>query len=214
MLLEHWTFQATAHGETSVLPDGCCDLIVKQAAGAAPVWFMTDLAQTSTPVHSRCGDRYNGFRLRPGVQIDRAGLLASMEGGLSDAAIKDRLQCHVRQNPAVSEALACLAGNKAGVAKAAADLGVQTRSLQRLLKRSTGQTPVFWMRLARVRQLAASLAQSGLRPVSLAELAYDMGYADQAHMSRETRHWLGLTPRQIRCRAGWGAEHLGLGYGV
>lgn len=192
------------------MPDGCRDLIIKHAAGAAPVWFISEIAKTSAPVHSKIGDRYNGFRLRPGVQIDQAGLMASLEDGLTDASIKERLHSYVLDNPAVSEALACLADTRAGVAQAAADLGVQTRSLQRLLKRSTGQTPAFWLRLARVRRAASSMMQAG----SLAERAYDMGYADQAHMTREVRHWLGVTPRSIRRNAGWGPAHLRPGYGV
>lgn len=210
VLLEHWRFQATADRETHVLPDGCRDLIVKHSVGAPPVWFITDLARTCQPVQSTCWDRYNGFRLTPGVQIDQAALLASLEDGLTDAAITERLENDVIEIPAVSEALACLSGAKAGVAKAAADLGVRTRSLQRLLLRKTGKPPVFWMRLARVRRAAVRVPHAD----TLADLAYDMGYADQSHMTREFRHWLGTTPRQIRRDAGWGAQHLGLGYGV
>jgi AraC-like DNA-binding protein len=82
--------------------------------------------------------------------------------------------------------------------------------LQRLLKQQTGRSPVFWLRLARVRRAASRLAH----PRNLAELAYDMGYADQAHMTREFRYWLGATPRQISHDTGWLAQHLGLGYGA
>ncbi len=156
------------------------------------------------------GDGYNGFRLRPGAQIDRAGLMAAMEDGLTDAAIKDRLDTYARQNLAVNEALTCLVNATAGIGKAAADLGVQTRSLQRLLQRKTGKSPVFWLRLARVRRTA----QRAVQPVGLAELAYDMGYADQPHMTREFRQWLGVTPRQVQRDARWASQHLGRGYGV
>ena len=210
ILLEHWKFQTTSTGETQVLPDGCRDLIIKHGAGDAPVWFITDMAKTSETVSSHRGDHYNGFRLRLGVRIDQAGLMASLREGLSDTDIMERLHSYVREGPAVSEALARLADGRLSVAKAAADLGVQTRSLQRLLKRSTGQTPAFWMRLARVRRAAHAMLKAG----SLAELAYDMGYADQAHMTREMRHWLGVTPRQIKRDAGWHQQHLGLGYGA
>lgn len=210
VLLEHWRFEARIGGETHVLPDGCRDLIVKHGAGAAPVWFITDIAKTSTLVQSTCWDRYNGFRLLPGVQIDQAALLTSLEDGLTDAAITERLESYVIEIPAVSEALACLSEAKTGVDKAAADLGVQTRSLQRLLLRKTGKTPVFWMRLARVRRAAVGAAKTN----TLVELAYDMGYADQSHMTREFRHWLRATPRQIQRDADWGTQHLGLGYGA
>ncbi len=73
------------------MPDGCRDLIVKQSARAAPVWFFTDVASTSKQVRGARLDHYNGFRLMPGVQIDQAGLIASLDGELTDAAIKERL---------------------------------------------------------------------------------------------------------------------------
>lgn len=190
------------------MPDGCRDLIVKSRRGMAPVSFVTDLADRCDMVDVQAGDGYDGFRLRPGVQIDQLGLMASMEGGLTDTAIKDRLDNFVVDNPAVSEALACLSDAKAGIGKAAADLGVQPRSLQRLVLHKTGKTPVFWMRLARVRRAAVRTMQSE----SLADLAYDMGYADQSHMTREFRHWLGTTPHQIRRDAD--SLYLGLGYGA
>lgn len=210
VILQHWQSCATTDGRTTVLPDGCRDLIVKQNDMAAPVWFVTDVALHSEQVDVKIGDHYNGFRLQPGVRIDHARLLAAMQAGLSNDAIRDRLDSYAKPLLQVREALGCLADGAGSVAQAATKLGVQTRSLQRLLKRETGYTPAFWLRLARVRIAASRLHQTA----GLAELAYDSGFSDQAHMTREFRHWFGITPRRIRRDVGWTARHLVLGYGV
>ncbi len=206
VVLEHWQTQVKTGHIATILPDGCRDLIFKPTAG----WFVTDLAKTCEQVDLQPDDFYNGFRLRPGVQVDQAGLLASLSGDLTHDAILERLQTYVTPAANVTEALSRLSNGTENVALAAADLGVQTRSLQRLLKQKTGRSPVFWLRLARVRRAASRLAY----PRNLAELAYDTGYADQAHMTREFRTWLGTTPRQISRDTGWLARHFGLGYGA
>ena len=206
VVLEHWQTQVKTGHIATILPDGCRDLIFKPTAG----WFITDLAKTCEQVELQPDDSYNGFRLRPGVQVDQAGLLASLSDDLTYDAILERLQTYVTPATNVTEALSRLANGTANVALAAADLGVQTRSLQRLLKQQTGRSPVFWLRLARVRRAARRLAHLP----DLAELAYDMGYADQAHMTREFRTWLGITPRRISRDKGWLTQHLGLGYGA
>ncbi len=213
LVMRQWCSVAPGRAHHIVLPDGCRDLIVRQRPGARPVWFVSDLGDTTCQVALEPGLRHRGFRLQPGVRIDRAGLLASMRDTLDDSAIGERLHRYVSALPRVAEALAALSagvGPGGGVAPVAARLGVHTRSLQRLLARETGRAPVFWMRLARVRQSAAEVGQAG----SLAELAYDRGFADQAHMTREFRHWLGVTPHHILLDPGWAARHLGVGYGV
>ncbi len=206
VVLEHWQAQVETGHIATILPDGCRDLIFTPAAG----WFITDLAKTCEQVALQPDDSYDGYRLRPGVQMDQAGLLASLSDDMTHDAILERLQTYVTPAANVTEALSRLSNGADNVAQAAADLGVQTRSLQRLLKQQTGRSPVFWLRLARVRRAASRLG----RPRNLAELAYDLGYADQAHMTREFRSWLGVTPRQISHDAGWLTQHLRLGYGA
>ena len=210
IVLQHWQSHATTASQVRVLPDGCRDLIFKHTAGAAPVYFVTDVAAGCDMVDVRAQVRYDGFRLQPGVRIDQAALLTSLQDGLSTSEITDRLQNYVQPLGDVSEALACLAQGRKTVAAVAAELGVQSRSLQRLLRRETGWSPVFWLRLARARRAACQVIPSRC----LADLSYDMDYADQAHMTREFRHWFGVTPRLIQRDVDWAAQHLGLGYGV
>ena len=196
--------------KTAIMPDGCRDLIIKRNSKNEPVWFVTDMAVQSESVSVAAGDCYNGFRLCPGVRVEQESLLACLQDDFTDGEIIERLHDCVVSKVNVADALACLSEGVASIAEAAALIGVQTRSLQRLLKRETGQGPAFWMRLARVRRAAAKIPKAG----ALADLAYDMGYSDQAHMTREFRHWLGATPRRIQRDATWIPQHLGLGYGA
>jgi len=211
VVLQRWQSTATTRERQSVLPDGCRDLIFRLGPGARPVWLVSDLACRAIPVTVGPGTRHIGYRLCPGVRIEPASLLASMRDGMSDAEITEHLHNYVTPVANVSQALLALrSGRPRGIEGVARALGVQCRSLQRLLRRETGQTPLFWLRLARVRRCAAQIGSAE----SLAELAFDLGFADQAHMTRELRHWLGITPRAIRLDPDWAARHLGKGYGV
>ncbi|WP_299375912.1 helix-turn-helix domain-containing protein, partial [uncultured Kiloniella sp.] len=89
------------------------------------------------------------------------------------------------------DALKCLASGVVTVSHAASDLGVSSRTLQRFIVNETGKSPVFWHRLARVRRAGRDIINAG----SLAEFAFDYGFSDQAHMTREFRQWFDLSPR-------------------
>jgi len=210
VILEHWKFVAAESSVTSVLPDGCRDLIIKQSKGCAPICFISDLANSFDQVEMQAGDCFNGFRLQPGARINADGLLGAIADGQTDAQIKERLHDFVTQTPNVSEALACLSGGITNVAQAAADLGVQPRSLQRLLKQQTQKTPAFWLRLAKARKAVLRITPFS----NLADLSYDLGFADQPHMTREFRHWFGVTPRKVKTDTGWKTQNLRLGYGA
>ncbi len=155
------------------------------------------------------GDRYCGFRLLPGTRIDEGKLLASLSGReFLQEEICDRLQVFTRRSRSVAEALECLAFEANNIPHAAAILGVSPRSLQRLLKQETGRPPVFWLQLARVKKTALALETVG----SFAELSISMGYADQAHMSRDFRRWLGITPAKLKTSSSHRQQLANAGY--
>ncbi len=67
------------------------------------------------------------------------------------------------------------------------------RSLQRRFLRVTGMTHNYFRQIQRARQ-AAVLLQNGN---SATEVAFEVGYADQPHMSRSLKQILGLTPTEV-----------------
>ncbi|MEH6631346.1 MAG: helix-turn-helix domain-containing protein [Halopseudomonas aestusnigri] len=198
-LLAIWVTQAEQNTQALVLPDGCRDLIYKARSGEKPFWFVSDLENESCTVPINKGDYLKGFRLKPGVKISKQNLLSAMEELDPDNdSVLNRLDRYTGLTPSVEEALNCLASGVDSVAQAARLLGVSARTLQRLIQEATGKPPVFWHRLARVRKAGRALNCEGEKATSLAELAFDRGFSDQAHMSREFRTWFGISPSNLR----------------
>jgi AraC-like DNA-binding protein len=199
-LLQTWKHTTPTSTPTLVLPDGCCDLIVRVAPQQSPQWFVSALADTAYQVDSVTGETFQGYRFQPGAQINVQALLTAMSQSLAltnhafdDADVLPLIEAFVRLDERVSEALSSLAQSH-NITTACRQLGVSERSLERLVKAATGRTPGYWKSLARVRRAACALA--GADPISA--IASDHGYADQAHLGRECRRWLGLAPAQLR----------------
>jgi AraC-like DNA-binding protein len=70
--------------------------------------------------------------------------------------------------------------------------GIGQRTLQRMFLQYAGVSPVWVLR--RYRLLEAAEAVRGGEPVSWAEVAAELGYADQAHLTRDFRAAIGQTP--------------------
>jgi len=76
-----------------------------------------------------------------------------------------------------------------------AHLGISERTLRRRCHQLFGYGPKTFLRILRFQRFIA-FVQRANHP-SLAALASQCGYADQAHLSREVRALSGLTPRVI-----------------
>lgn len=72
-------------------------------------------------------------------------------------------------------------------------LGVTRRTLERGFRRHIGMSPVTVARIARFQRVVARLG-SGAAP---SDAAADSGFADHAHLARETRSMAGLTPTEL-----------------
>lgn len=185
-------WQARTHGAFQVAPDGCRDLILRLVPGQAPQWQVSDLDPEVSRGFAPAGTEYYGWRMRPGVAIDTDGLLRRLARGDDPSGAGVFLAEHTRLQPALDEALLALACAR-DVSGAARQAGLGLRSFQRCVMQGTGFPPVWWLRLARARRAARAV-----RGGALAQLAYDTGFADQAHLSREFRRFFGVTPGQMR----------------
>lgn len=87
----------------------------------------------------------------------------------------------------------------ATLAEAATRLAVSTRTLQRMAHRYVGLSPAAIMRRRRLQDAADRLRAEP--SADLAALAADVGYADHAHLTRDFRAVLGITPRDYRTDA-------------
>lgn len=79
------------------------------------------------------------------------------------------------------------------VEDAAAVAGLDVRSLQRLFRARVGAPPKFVLQRFRLQEAAARIEQ-GAAP-DLARLAQELGYTDHAHLSRDFKAAVGLSPR-------------------
>lgn len=71
---------------------------------------------------------------------------------------------------------------------------VSERSLQRLMAKRVGLSPRWLIKRRRLHEAAGRLAKRDHPP--MAQLAMELGYADQAHFHRDFRAVTGLTPTQ------------------
>ncbi|MBU1353940.1 MAG: helix-turn-helix domain-containing protein [Gammaproteobacteria bacterium] len=212
-VLARWQFDTTDASPTTVLPDGCSDLILHVDRCGLSSWHISPLADAAMQVPGCAGEQWLGYRLRPGTHFDTAALLKSVQSiwqqgqrraelpssrltrdtAALEALFLEAIDRHTHMDPRAQEALHALAYVRT-VGAAAHSLGVSERSLERLTQRATGRPPRFWRGLARVRRAAQELGTA--QP--LAEIAAEHGYADQAHFSRDCLRWLGQTPAALR----------------
>lgn len=82
----------------------------------------------------------------------------------------------------------------------AARFGLGIRHLQRLVAGHIGFGPKWLIQRYRLQEAAAALRSAD--PPALATLALDLGYADQAHFSREFRTVIGAPPGAYAAREG------------
>lgn len=120
----------------------------------------------------------------------RAEILRELLAGLIERADPQRVTA-AREVAAIAR----LAERDRGVrriAQLAAAAGVGIRSLQRLFSTYAGVSPTWMIRRLRLLE-AAERVRDGT-PVSWAEVAAELGYADQAHLTRDFSTAIGLAP--------------------
>jgi AraC-like DNA-binding protein len=202
-----WSAVCDADELVRIYPDGCRDIIWSHVPGSAPTWHYSVLDDRSRTVNVVQGQAFCSVRLPPGAELT-PGLLSTLRTDARERAIEDALQGW-RIDPLVSEVLEALSHGEP--ARVSLDRKVMSlRSVQRLLATKTGRGPLFWSRLARARRAARSVHEG----CPLAQCAAEWGYADQAHMTREFRHWFEITPAALWTNADAARALLSAGYAV
>jgi len=208
-VLSAWHHTSDTASRMLVLPDGCRDFIIRSNRHQSSIHMVSPLDDTARYVDSESGDTYYGWRLHPGACLNRR----QGRSQVSEELVKD-LVTRFQADPThgtvqvlnlldelfsadteIVDALNSLKKQQS-VLYAARDVGVSERTLQRWLTEKTGRSPTYWRGLARARQSAQSLLKRVNidNRISLAELAADFAYADQAHLCREFQRWFGCSP--------------------
>jgi AraC-like DNA-binding protein len=76
-------------------------------------------------------------------------------------------------------------------------LGISERQLQRRFQDAVGYGPKTLQRILRFQRALAELRRGCERSRGLARVAAVTGYADQAHLTRESRRLAGLSPKRL-----------------
>jgi len=201
-------------GATRVLPDACVDVVWTQGrlivAGPAT---MPDLAP-ATPGQTRCGVRFRvgmaggALGLPASELLDQVVPVADIWG-----AAGRRLEGRVAASERPLEALVAgvadrIAGTGDDLARAAVlrvrrgetsverlarASAISERQLRRRFERSVGYGPRTLRRVLRFQRFLAAAQGGG----SLARIAAEAGYADQAHLARDCGRLAGLTPSAL-----------------
>ena len=192
-ILKKWSSLSKSDGEAIVFPDGCRDVIFLREPGGGWRSFVSSLDESARRITLKTGCVHIGWRLRPGVSV-RAGVLSRALHGCSAQEVDEaRIAECCEVSVHLDEIMESLAAGR-DTRSAAVLAGTSLRTFQRTTTLLTGKGPGFWIRLGRVRR-AAVLARRGR---ALVEIAAHVGFSDQAHMTREFRHWFGMTPGRIR----------------
>jgi hypothetical protein len=186
-------------------PDGCWDIVVQRHRGRIAM-LRTGIITAPVSLEYDAGDEYISISFKPGVfmprtpgfeMVDRAHLLPTpsarsfwLEGSALEIptfenaeGLVDRL---VRGGIIVCDDI--VDGLVAGRPKAATP-----RSVQRHFLRALGLTSKGLAQIHRACR-AVELLQQGRAP---ADVAVDLGYSDQPHMSRSLKRLMGRTPGEI-----------------
>jgi AraC-like DNA-binding protein len=202
----------------AVLPDGCTDLIWQSGVGA----FVAGPDTGPVPAARSPGTVFVGARFRPGAggaalgvplselldqRVDAAdlpavpagrlpGSLAPAEAMRRVAGIASQLVAERPADRLVLEAARLLGRPGAQAELVAAQLGISERQLRRRCQAAVGYGPRTLARILRFRRFLSRIDAGG-RPAGLARLAAEAGYADQAHLTRESTRLAGLTPAAL-----------------
>ncbi len=203
---------------TAVLPDGCTDLIWQRGRGA----FVAGPDTGPAPADMPPGTVFVGARFWPGAggpalglplvdlrdqRIDVAdaapGLARRLPADLTPAeALKALTELSAQLVTAAPPDHLVVAGTRllASGASTVTDLShalaVSERQLRRRFDDAVGYGPKTMQRVLRFRRVISELTAAPLS-VDLAALAVRAGYADQAHLTRETTRLAGLPPAAL-----------------
>jgi len=203
-----WRTHDTSDGTYLAAADACWDMVfIRSEFGNRAL--LSGPSSTITPVPYRAGNRNVGIRFNQGsflthvpttTMVDtteplpmptrESFLLAGEEWPMPNYETADAFVLELERRELLADdpvVLAALRGE---------DPGLTPRSVQRHVSRVTGLTANQIRQIVRARTASARL-QGG---ESILDVAHDLGYADQAHLTRDLRRMTGFTPARAKDR--------------
>jgi len=203
-----WRTYDTSDGTYLAAADACWDMIFIRSADEMQV-LLSGPSSKITPVPYKAGNRNFGIRFHRGsflthvpasAMVDttialpvvdgRIFLLAGVDWPMPTYETVDDFVAELERRSLLSDdplVMAVLRGE---------DPGTSTRSVQRHVSHVTGLTAKRIRQIVRART-AAEMLRSG---VSILDVTHELGYADQAHLTRDLKRLTGYTPGQTKQR--------------
>jgi AraC-like DNA-binding protein len=221
-----WSYASEREGRSLILPDGRCDIMLrfKQDCSLAPKLQITGPATKAYVVEFEADDRWIGVRFRPesagvlwGAELEKSVNLVLHDSAalkivphlsvlerrdLSLAHLSEALESSGLLNDQQSsddrlpQALDILhtSGGRVRIDELAAMVGCSSRHLNRLFRSNIGIQAKTYGQIAQFHRALQLISDQRL---SIADAAYEAGYADQAHLTRKFRQFGGFTPKNI-----------------
>lgn len=202
-----------------------CDVVITRLGNDVSFRVQGPLTERRTYPHV-VGAEYFGIRFAPGAGIPGADhvlhqirddsittssigalpvdRLAAAAASSEPLATRGRLVSGIVHEahcpdpaPIVTQSLAWARSNvaRASVSSAARALDVTERHLQRVYRRTAGISPNLAFRMLRIEVLTQLVSREPR--LDLAAASHLLGYADQSHMTHETRRFLQTTPGRL-----------------
>jgi AraC-like DNA-binding protein len=210
--------------EQPVLPDGCADIVSTNGGLTVVGPATTAVTESLAPGSVIVGVRFRTGAAPPLLGVianelldrevgladvwGRAGtrLAARCDDASGDAEGTDRLRAVVGTlldrladapavDPVATRAASMLAARAAPpVWDLARRFDLSERQLRRRVEAAAGYPPRTLARILRFQRFLGAARSSGPSGLDLARLAAEAGYADQAHLTRDSRRLAGLPP--------------------
>ena len=203
-----WRTHDTSDGTYLAAADACWDMVfIRSEFGNRSL--LSGPSSTITPVPYRAGNRNVGIRFRRGSFLTHVPttlmvvtteqlpmptvesfLLAGEEWPMPTFETADDFVAELEHRELLGDdsvVMAALRGD---------DPGLTPRSVQRHVSQVTGLTANQIRQIVRARTASERLQ----RGEPILDVAHDLGYADQAHLTRDLRRMTGFTPGQTKGR--------------
>jgi len=203
-----WRTFDTSDGTYLAAADACWDMVfIRSVHGDRAL--LSGPSSTITPVPYRAGNRNVGIRFHRGTFLthvpasamvdtteslpmptDETFLLAGLEFPLPTYETADEFIADLERLELLSDdpiAMAALRGETPAGSR---------RSVQRHVASATGLSAARIRQIVRAREAAERLMQGD----PILDVVHDLGYADQAHLTRDVKRLTGYTPGQTKRR--------------
>ncbi|EOB6679381.1 helix-turn-helix domain-containing protein [Vibrio vulnificus] len=228
MTSHFYSFDASGDMDSTIaIPDGCIDLLF-DCSPDSPNAYICGSPLEAIKADFTQGHNYLGVRFRPGVipdlrnldvdevisnRLDLSDLVGGIEHILEQVGESDGFISKARIiNDFISQfdsrscsyltmdviALVTQAHGNLQIKDLVKKTGYSARTLQRAFRNDTGLTPKAFSRAIRCQSAVYNINHN--HNVPLSDLAFDLGFSDQAHFQREFKKLVSVTPLDYQSR--------------